>query len=86
MAATMYYLLKEPKCLARATQEVRSAFSSDEDIVSGQKLTDCNYLRACIEEALRMVPPVPGGLPRAALRGGAKVDGELILEGVRLPT
>jgi len=45
--------------------------------VGGKKLLDCKYLRACVEEALRMSPGVPGYLTREAPQG-ATIDGNYI--------
>ncbi|OCK75144.1 cytochrome P450 [Lepidopterella palustris CBS 459.81] len=88
MAATFFYLVHNPLTLAKLTQEVREAFSSVEDIVFGPTLSGCAYLRACIDEAMRMTPPVPGSLPRAVLSGGIEVDGHHIPAGavVGVPT
>ncbi|KAK3314545.1 cytochrome P450 [Apodospora peruviana] len=45
------------KCYRRLEGEIRSTFSSAADIKGGPKLASCTYLRACIDEALRMSPP-----------------------------
>ncbi|KIW08650.1 uncharacterized protein PV09_00605 [Verruconis gallopava] len=75
LAATFFYLTHNPDVLAKAVEEVRSTFDSVEEITHGPKLTSCHYLRACIDEAMRMSPPVGGGLPRHILPGGLDVDG-----------
>jgi cytochrome P450 len=49
-----------------------------EDVTVGPKLNTCVYLRACIEESLRMAPPAPGGFPREVCKGGATIDGHVI--------
>lgn len=54
LASTMYYLIRSPECLARAAKEVRSAFQSDSDIVHGTQLSQCVYLRSCIDEGERL--------------------------------
>lgn len=64
MAAAMFYLTKHPKTLKRLQDEVRSRFTATEEIVQGQDLLGCAYLRAVINEAMRLCPPVPGLLPR----------------------
>lgn len=81
MAATLHYLLHNPSKLEKAVTEVRRAFSNLEDIVSGSTLTSCTYLRACIDEGMRLAPPVPGYLPREVLAGGLDIDGYHVPEG-----
>lgn len=73
MSATLFYILQSQACLARVTEEVRSTFDREEDIHSGPKLQSCSYLRACIDEAMRMSPAVPGLLPRLVLPGGLDI-------------
>ncbi|KIY03472.1 uncharacterized protein Z520_00163 [Fonsecaea multimorphosa CBS 102226] len=82
MAATLFYLLKYPDAMAKLRHELDSKFSSVDEIKSGPQLTSCVYLRACVDEALRMAPPGPGILPRTALKGGETVNGEYIPEGI----
>jgi cytochrome P450 len=88
MAATLFYLVRCPRALALATAEVRAAFDSAADIRIGGKLSSCSYLRACIDEAMRMSPSVGGLLPREVLTGGATIDGHSLPEGtvVGVPT
>lgn len=60
--------------LAKLNEEIRTAFTSVEEIRGGSKLSECRYLRACIDEALRMTPGVGGILPREVLSGGIIVE------------
>ena len=87
-AACFFYLLHNPSCLERLSSEVRSLFADVEDIVLGPPLNPCRYLRACIDEAMRLAPPVPALLPREILSGGMTIDGHHFLEGtvVGVPT
>lgn len=82
LSGATYLLLKNPKVLARLTQEVRSAFKSEDEICisSAAQLT---YLNACIEESFRSYPPVPIGLPRIVPEGGKTFSGQYVPEGVR---
>ncbi|KAL1630658.1 hypothetical protein SLS54_000529 [Diplodia seriata] len=77
LTGTLFYLLHNPPALARLTAEIRTAFpsssSSPETIRSGPALNACTYLRACIDEALRLSPPVGAILPRVTLAGGLTV-------------
>ncbi|KAH3956542.1 hypothetical protein HBI56_235830 [Parastagonospora nodorum] len=76
MSATFFYLANSPQVYQRVQEEVRSLFDSAEDIRIGPKLSKLVYLRACIEEALRMSPPTGASLYREVLRDGATVNGE----------
>lgn len=82
MAGTFFYLAHNPSALQKVAQEIRDTFSDVEDIVSGPKLSGCTYLRACIDETMRMTPPVAGALPRKVLPGGIDIDGHHIPAGV----
>ncbi|KAK0611327.1 cytochrome P450-like protein [Immersiella caudata] len=86
MAATVFYLVRNPSALAQVTEEIRKKFSNVEDIHQGPLLTSCTYLRACIDEAMRLSPSVGGLLPRDVLPGGMTVDGESIPAGIVVGT
>jgi cytochrome P450 len=86
MAATLFYLVRHPAALARVTAEVRSKFSSLEEIHQGVLLNACTYLRACVDEAMRLSPSVGGLLPREVLAGGMTIDGEPIPAGTIVGT
>ncbi|CAI7630660.1 unnamed protein product [Penicillium pancosmium] len=75
LAATLFYLVRSPSALKKLTEEVRTAFTEVEDIVSGTSLNELTFLKACIDEALRLCPAVPGAPPREVMEGGAVVDG-----------
>lgn len=64
MSSVFFYLSRYPDCYARLAEEIRSAFSSGDEIQTGPKLAGCKYLRACIEEALRCHSPVTNVLWR----------------------
>jgi len=82
MAGTFFYLVHNPAALARVTAEVRAAFANAEHVTHGPALTNCKYLRACIDESMRLSPPVAGGLPRCVLDGGMVIDDCAIPAGV----
>ena len=86
MAATFFYLAHNPGTLARATREVRETFADVEEIQHGPALTGCTYLRACIDEAMRLSPAVGGLLPREVLAGGIEINGERIPAGTVVGT
>ena len=76
----MFYLTHNTRTLSKLNQEIRNAFTDVEEICSGPTLQSCTYLRACVDEALRLSPPVGGLLPRQVLAGGMEVDGHHIPE------
>ncbi|KAF2796452.1 cytochrome P450 [Melanomma pulvis-pyrius CBS 109.77] len=84
MAGTFFYLAHNAAALQKLSQELRNTFSDVEEIVSGPKLSGCSYLRACIDETMRMTPPVAGALPREVLPGGIEIDGHQIPAGINV--
>ncbi|KAH0558333.1 hypothetical protein GP486_005004 [Trichoglossum hirsutum] len=76
LAATIFYLVHNPTTLQTLTTTIRTAFSSLSSICStNPDLINCAFLRACIDEAMRLSPSVGGALPREVLPGGLTVDG-----------
>jgi len=84
LAATIFYCLHYPATLCKLQDEVRTTFTDVEDIRIGKRLSSCKYLRACIDEALRLSPPIGGLLHRQILPGGLTVEGERIPAGVEI--
>lgn len=74
----MFYLLKEPEKLAKLKAEIRSTFTNVDEIVQSGKLNQCAYLRACIDEALRIAPPAGSVLRRKVEPCGVSIDDEYI--------
>lgn len=75
MCSVLFYLADNPDAYQRAAHEVRSKFTSCHDIAIGATLASCTYLRACIDESLRISPPVGSALWREVhADGGARVD------------
>ncbi|KAI2632022.1 putative cytochrome P450 [Hypoxylon sp. NC1633] len=77
LSGATYLLLTHPEIMAKLNEEVRSAFSSvDEiDINSVNKLT---YMLAVLNESLRLYPPVSSGLIREVPAGGSKIAGRFV--------
>ena len=81
ISAVLFYLAHSATAYSRLAHEIRSTFTDLEEIVSGPMLNSCKYLSACIQEALRMSPAVPGAMWREAEPGGITVAGEYIPAG-----
>ncbi|KAL8742622.1 MAG: hypothetical protein Q9184_008223 [Pyrenodesmia sp. 2 TL-2023] len=83
-AAMFFYLTRNPKVYETLTNEIRKTFNSSTDIRAGALLSSCRYLRAFINESLRMNPPVAADLNREALAGGVTVDNHHVREGTNI--
>ncbi|ROW06244.1 hypothetical protein VPNG_08063 [Cytospora leucostoma] len=77
--ATIYHLLDRPAALETLTEEIRTAFTSYDEITAS-RAAELPYLTACLKESLRMVPTVLTGMP--CVSPGAMVDGTWIPAGV----
>ncbi|KAF3002231.1 hypothetical protein E8E14_004500 [Neopestalotiopsis sp. 37M] len=74
LAALFYYVLRTPAVRQRLESEILSSFTSYDDI-NATTAASLKYLHATCQEALRIFPPLPLGLPREVPKGGASVDG-----------
>ncbi|KAL4886425.1 cytochrome P450 [Aspergillus karnatakaensis] len=74
LSGLFFYLSRYPECYKKLQQEILWQFPTLDSIVGGPKLLACKYMRAAVEEALRMSPGVPGFLTREAPQG-ASIDG-----------
>lgn len=70
----------------RLVNEIRTTFASADDITLGPTLSGCTYLRACVDEGVRLTPSGPCELPREVLPGGARVRGRVYPPGTVLGT
>ncbi|TVY31882.1 Cytochrome P450 monooxygenase [Lachnellula subtilissima] len=86
MCTIFFYLAHNPHVYKKLTREVREKFGDADEIVGGPKLASCQYLRACIDESLRIAPPVLPELSREVLPGGLNIDGTFIPAGVQVGT
>lgn len=62
--------------------EVLSTFNSEKDL-NFVSVSQLSYMLACLNETLRIYPPVANGLPRVVPKGGAQILGQYIPEQVR---
>ncbi|KAL9098008.1 MAG: hypothetical protein Q9187_009754 [Circinaria calcarea] len=82
LSGATFYLLKNPDALHKLTVEVRNAFSQADEITFNA-VARLPYLQACIQEALRMYPPIPGIFPRRTVPEGDVINGRFIPGNVR---
>ncbi|KAF5231512.1 hypothetical protein FANTH_13373 [Fusarium anthophilum] len=59
LAAAFFYLTRYPHAQEKLAKEVKSAFSSVDDIKGGAAVHSSQYLQAFIQGTMRMSPPVP---------------------------
>jgi len=78
LAGVTYLLVSNPSVMATLKSEVRSAFKSVDEITITSASSRLPYMLACLTEALRMYPPVTGGLVRVIAKGGTVVGGHVI--------
>lgn len=69
-----YFLMRNPDCLAKLTDEIRGTFSSSDER-TGDATAGLEYLKAVIEEGLCMWPNVPAGMSREVPKGGSQISG-----------
>lgn len=74
IAGCLYLLLKNPATLERLRAEMDAHFASERDITM-PRLASLPYVRAVVDEALRIYPPLSGDLRREVPAGGAVVCG-----------
>ena len=73
------YLLRDPAKLHILTQEVRTQFSTEQDI-TGYAVNRLPYVNAVLNEGLRLCPTIPDGMRRNTPKGGAAVAGHFLPE------
>lgn len=83
LAGGLYYLAKNPAKLDELCREVRGAFGREADITLAT-VGRLEYMSACLQETMRLYPPVPNGLPRVVPEGGREICGHFVPEGVSL--
>ncbi len=78
LTATTTFLAQDKRCFNKLKDEVCSAFNDSAEI-DGESTAQLPYLKAVIEEGLRLFPPTSG---LARVSPGETVDGNYIPEGV----
>lgn len=78
IACTLYYLLKNPETLQKLREELDSALSSTDTVAPWSKVRNLDYLRACINESMRLSPPVATDLVRRTPPEGVTIDNRVV--------
>lgn len=81
LSAAIYHLCKTPRVLQKLKEDVRRTFLNSEDITL-RATANMPYLKATIDESLRIFPVASYIAPRVTPKGGHVIDGELVPEGV----
>ncbi|PVH96934.1 cytochrome P450 [Periconia macrospinosa] len=88
LAASFFYLSRYPKTYERLANEIRETFSSAEEINNGPTLAGCSFLRAFIQETLRISPSANmtlwRDLPADAAVNPVVIDGHVIPPGTTI--
>lgn len=81
LSALTYLLTRHGRIMKKLSEEIRNSFLN-ESLITVQSVSQLQYLTACIQEALRLFPPIPEGLPRVVPSGGEDICGQRIPGGV----
>lgn len=77
----MFQLLKNPRHLSILLEEIDSVVDADKTVMSYVKVRHLPYLRACLDESMRLFPPTAHGLPRVTPAEGWLINGDFIQGG-----
>lgn len=78
MNNVLFQLLKNPRALAKLRDEVDAVMETGERVASYDKVRHLPYLRACLDESLRLFPPTTFGLPRRTPPAGMPIAGTFV--------
>lgn len=77
LSATLYHLAKTPRVMQKLKNQIRANFSTSEDITL-RATADMPYLKATMDESLRIFSVASYIAPRMTPKGGHVIDGEMI--------
>jgi len=78
MTNVLYLLLANPQKLQKLREEIDETLDEEDIIAPYEKVKYLPYLRACLDESMRVWPPTSHGLPRETPAEGANILGEFI--------
>lgn len=84
--SVLYHLMRNPQAYAKLTNEIDAAASagSISSPISYAEATRLPYLKACINEGMRLHPSVGLTMPRVVPAGGATISGFTFPAGYRV--
>lgn len=74
----IYQLIKHPACLQKLREELDRVLDKDEVVAPYDKVKHLPYLRACLDESMRIHPPNTMNVPRLTPPEGMTIMGEWI--------
>jgi cytochrome P450 len=77
MCGAVYHILSNPPVLLRLRQEIRGAADNASDL-NLELIHGMKYLRACLNETMRMYPSIVGPLPRVVDGDGAYICDQFV--------
>lgn len=80
-----FYLSRNPKAYARLASEIRTTFTSAAEIRQGSLLNSCTYLRAVIDETMRMSPSTLAPAWREQEAASAAAGEPFVVDGHVIP-
>ncbi|KAJ6531615.1 high nitrogen upregulated cytochrome P450 monooxygenase 2 [Mycena vulgaris] len=85
LSCLVWFLLSNPEVYRRVQAEVDSVYPDDESLLDATKHSELRFLTACLNETLRLHPPLPTNGTRQVPSGGGKViAGRFIPEGTQI--
>ncbi|KAJ7161485.1 cytochrome P450, partial [Mycena crocata] len=73
LSSLVWFLLSHPEIYRRVQAEVDSVYSDGDSLLDASKHPELEFLTACLNETLRLHPPVPTNGTRQVRAGGAKL-------------
>ncbi|KAK5455004.1 hypothetical protein LTS15_005724 [Exophiala xenobiotica] len=78
----VFYIFSNPRVLGKLREELAPILGDQETSATYSQVKDLKYLRACLDESMRLRPPTSRGLPRETPPQGATIAGHEIAGGV----
>lgn len=84
LSSTIYHLCTTPRVMQKLKEQIRSDFKSSDEITL-RATAAMPYLKATVDEALRIFPVASFITPRVTPKEGHVIDGEMIPGNVSVP-